>query len=504
MNKKERRIWNHTIRFLAVFRHLEYRQMPMAPLLMRDFQRWCRRHYKSLPVAKNMFQKNDIQAACARYWPALKRDIRFPKKSSLACTLVRANLYPMIQGRNHIYIAHGRKEYNRCLKFKSCRPLILLSKMPYSKIQSKKLIQKLNHILRSKKLPRLFRRTDFQKWIKNRLRLAVKQTAQMNSIFTKYSIKRVIYGSTLNRQGVLAASVAQSRSIPVVNIQHGIFGVFGHIPVNANLNLVWGPSHKSFLTAHGAPSKRIKLTTPTFYRSDSNRIRSHTLKTKNKNKPTVLVALQPLGNRYNRRFVSTIERAAKLVNKNRKVKYRILYKLHPDQGAGRSIRPKKLSTRSKWIPHRNGKLNHLLDQSHVCITPYSTVALESYIRGVPVLFYGPSRNPYYLRSVPPHFQSARKCISLLRRYFAQKDRHKLAFSMLKDAYPQLRIKKNTKKVRKEVPHESTIDCDHTRACRIESPAEQKQDDTIWETDDCPHADRCEKSEVDRADLGYDR
>lgn len=395
MDQKNLTIWWYTFQFLSAFHLLRYDSVPIALLLLRDVQKYLLRHYKNLPKPLlNQDISTSIQTECSPYLIHSK-----PDKNRKGYTLIRSNMYHLTEGikdESFIYLAHHKKEYLQVKRQMGSRLFFYVHHLPERRIpfsEEKKLYQTLDQIFARQSVHPFFQRKEFQVWLKRKIAITLIWIRKIDGLFQRFSIVRTIYGSTINRYGALVTSFAQTRNIFTINLQHGIFGELGHLPVNADLNLIWGNSDLNYLLQFGVPEDKLKIVGPYFFRSTGH------LKALGENKKKreviqikILVALQPLGHQYNKTMISRIEKAAERFQS----KLSILYKLHPDQ--------KNVAEYSRYLIHRNSKLlphgmipiDELINEADLIITPFSTVAYEAALYDKLVVFYGVQQELYYL------------------------------------------------------------------------------------------------------------
>ncbi|WP_096439215.1 CDP-glycerol glycerophosphotransferase family protein [Alteribacter populi] len=393
MQRKNQMIWLHSIDFLKLFSNITYDNVPITLPLLREFQKYVARHYKSARLEKKGTKlHSNIQKACEPYL------IKSTVKRKEGYVLVRADLYPLtanIKNRKFLYLAHHRHEYKKMLKNEHCRPLIYLQSLPetaflFSKEQ--RVLNKIKKVIKKSATPRFFKSKTFISWLNKKVKKLLSNIRKVNTLFEKYPISKTLYGSTINRHGALITTFAQTRNVQTINFQHGVFGEVAHLPVNADVNLVWGESHKKYLESYGVPADKIMIVPPLFPRSLQSRTPFHSI---SHQKKRVLVALQPLGYGFNKKMIQTIEKAAQpLANR-----LLIRYKLHPDQ------RKRRYSTLinpnySTMYNHGSFSLHTLIEESDIVITPFSTVAYEALLLEKPVVFYSKKTTIYYLRGTP--------------------------------------------------------------------------------------------------------
>lgn len=405
MNKQQRWIWVNTITFLRTFQHIRLGNIPVAPLLLRDFQKLLTRHYPHA-YKKNMTAlAHPVQEALQRLLPLKK-----PNRQRSGITLIRAELYGILPKRNQerfILLAHHKKELNR-IKMKSMRqrtiylPHVTPSKRAINHVNQTQ--QLLARKLCSRSLPELFKTGLFKRWMMRRTRQACIQMGRIDTLFHIYKIKRVIYGSTVNRHGVLATTYAQLRRIPTVNIQHGILGSIGHFPINASLNLMWGPSHQAYIEQYGKPYHAIELIRPLFVRDLSQLQQRQLPEPENQNRRLcILVAMQPFSQTYNVRLIQRLE----LAGEQLPFPIQFIYKLHPDQQRAATYQRLLRHSTSKIVRHGERTLAELFRISDAIITPFSTVGIEALLHNKPVIHYGKPYPLYYLKEQPPFVQKAK-------------------------------------------------------------------------------------------------
>ncbi len=376
----------------------------MNMLLLRDFQKFINVHYTRLPKTPLSSQNQfNIHRLCSAYMNTSKPNIA--KKGYF---LIRADLLSVTNNgvtKNRLYLAHHKAEWVKLKRTGVGRVLYLpgLPEATISKNEEVKLYHQIKYILESSSTLPFFKTPIFINWLRSKIRSTLPLVRKMHYLFKNYPIRATIYGSTINRQGALITTYAQSRNVMTINLQHGMLGELGHLPVNADVNIVWGSSHRDYLTRYGAPSNKIKIAKPFFIKS--GKPITKTMKydqLTGKKQLTILVALQPIGYSYNRIMIQKIEDAIlKLPGI-----FTVYYKLHPDQGSGREYDRLLKNTRSTLIPHANISLNELMSRSHIVITPFSTVAYEALLNDKPVLFYGKHTKIYYLNSAPIFFTSS--------------------------------------------------------------------------------------------------
>ncbi len=407
------------MRFLAAFQSLQYDNVPLGILLLRDFQKYALHHPRSFRSSKFAREGpiRNLHAACKPYLPPANPDL-----SKSGYTAVRAELFGVAKGSGEeklLFVAHHRREYRYMAKLKECRPLVYLHGLPPAKLPpalTHATMRKLRECLAHRSTPAVFRQRAFRIWLAARVRLAILHIRRVHTLFDRYPIKQTIYGSTINHHGALITSFAQSRHVHTVNVQHGLFGPLGHLPINADLNFVWGKSHSDFLKSYGAPPDKIKISGPCFYRNLQTK---HSSGSKSASaRLQVLVALQPLGNRFNRTMIRRIERAARPYGRS----VFVTYKLHPDQGSASFYRRLLSGRRSKIVRHGTIPLNRLINRSDIVLTPYSSVAYESLINGKPVFFYRRPRFVYYIRNAPIYFHTSTQLKRLLAKYIGNTKR----------------------------------------------------------------------------------
>lgn len=201
--------------------------------------------YSPTPRGKKDLMR--IQERCQPYLIPTR-----PSTSGNGYTLLRASWYPLSIGREErkfLYLAHHEKEYKQMVGNQLCRPLVNVRCLPEAPIPEReemKVMKQLTHIWTAGSTPSLFKRPVFIRWMKGRVKTYLKRVRQLYYLFEHFPIMEVIYGSTLNANGVLVTSVAQKMGAFTVNMQHGVFGEVGHLPVNADLQLVWGDPIRNF------------------------------------------------------------------------------------------------------------------------------------------------------------------------------------------------------------------------------------------------------------------
>jgi len=421
MDEKNRIIWFYTIDFLQTFSSVFYDHIPISIPLLRDFQKFVERHISKTGFKKRNLKLNlNIQNACDPY--LIKNEL-YNKEGSYI--LVRSDLFPLTSGikQKCIYLAHHQNEYNKMLKNKQCRPLYNLNQLPEKEIpikEEKKVNIQLNQIFRNKNTPTFFKNKLFINWMRSSVKKLLVYIRKVHSLFEKYSFLKTIYGSTINRHGALITTFAQSRKIETINFQHGIMGEIGHLPINADINLVWGKSHLDFISAFGAPKAKMKIVPPYFPKSKKLITKIKNTKTTSSNKPiktnenrlpiNILVALQPLSIEFNKRLIQHIESSSsKFAGK-----FQIHYKLHPDQDI-KNFKNLVSSPNSFLYEHNTITIQELLSKCDLLITHSSAVAYEALILRKAVVFYSSQKNIYYLQGTPLYVKNIKEVYNLFSR-----------------------------------------------------------------------------------------
>lgn len=237
-------------------------------------------------------------------------------------------------------------------------------------------------------------------WMNRAVKQLLGKIRKVHTLFHKYPIAKTLYGSTINRHGALISTFAQTRKIETLNFQHGVFADISHLPVNADLNLVWGESHQDFLLSHGVAANKIQIVTPFFPKSIGSSSTSSvaaTQKLLGQSSPiNILVALQPLEYSFNKKMIQNIEITANKFPG----KLLLKYKLHPDQDS-KAYSPLFSSPHSQLYAHGDVSSHHLIMQSDLLITAFSAMAFEALVENVPVAFYSKPREFYYLEGKVP-------------------------------------------------------------------------------------------------------
>ncbi|WP_394184827.1 hypothetical protein [Metabacillus halosaccharovorans] len=421
MDEKNRIIWFYTIDFLQTFSSVFYDHMPISIPLLRDFQKFVERHISRTVFKKRNIQLNlNIQSTCEPY---LLKNIQFNKEG--AYYLVRSDLYPLTSGIKHkcIYLAHHQNEYNKMLKIKQCRPLYYLNQLPEKELpinEAKKVNIQLNQIFHNKNTSAFLKNKLFITWMRNSVKKLLLYIRKVHWLFEKYSFSKTIYGSTINRHGALITTFAQSRKIETINFQHGIMGEIGHLPINADINLVWGKSHLDFLSAFGAPKEKMKIVPPYFPKSKKlitkiintePKLSNHSIKTNENRLPiNILVALQPLSIDFNKRMIQNIESSSnKFAGK-----FHIHFKLHPDQDI-KDFKNLVSSPNSYLYEHNTITIQELLSKCDLLITHSSAVAFEALILRKAAVFYSSQTNMYYLQGTPLFVKTNEEVYNLFSR-----------------------------------------------------------------------------------------
>lgn len=408
MKKLDRCIWQNSLIFLKTFQSLLYMGHPLPFLILRNFQRLKKNALRKNTLRKAPhFNARQLQQRCQ---PFLARSC--PDWQRQGKLLVRAYMYQITaerQQRDCIYIAQHKKEYDKMRRYRGCRPLIHFPriKASISHTDWSKMVRKLERILQRSSTPAFFQSYSFKRWMLQQIKKAMLDIHRWAYIYKKHRIAMVLYNSTVNHHGALACTAAKLRKIPVINIQHGVFGSLGHLPVNADLNAVWGESHKKFLMRHGAKDDSIIVTGPLFFRNLEKHKDAKRLSKLSGSIITVLVALQPLGKAFNLRMLQHVERAVPVPKKQ----FQIIYKLHPDQdhteGTLLNKAVRSLHSQSEIVRHGQWPLEQLIDLCDIVITPYSSVAYEAALKKKPVLFYRKTSKPYYMLSQPRYFRNSK-------------------------------------------------------------------------------------------------
>lgn len=402
-------VWWYTIKFIGYFNKLLYDSIPLNILLLRDFQKYIIKNYSKIPKPDlNNYQLENIQAECEQFLPSST-----PNSVDDGYILVRASLFSITESvvdKKFIYLAHHKKELLKMKKHMGDKLFYYIHDLPKAAIpmeEENQLYKELDQFLKGKSIP-LFKKKSFIKWLTKKIVNRIDLIKKAKHLFDSYSIKQVLYGSTINKHGALITTIAQIRQIPTINLQHGILGEIGHLPVNADLNLVWGKPDLDFLVNYGANINRLKIVGPFFLQSSKISTRENIEKKPDQleKKPNqsektlnVLVALQPLGLNFNKKFIEKIERASQAVSENIFVKY----KLHPDQTKYKKYEGYLIRNNSYIIVHNKAPLYKLISEADLVITPFSTVGLEALILNIPVVFYGKKQELYYLAGEVPQF-----------------------------------------------------------------------------------------------------
>lgn len=387
-------LWWYTVQFLQLFSDLKYDAVPINLLLLRDFQKFYQDKKLQKPITETL--SGGIQTNCTKY--LLKTNPLLKQTGNKSYTLIRANLYPLTQGldgENFILLAHLRSEYLLVKEKLPDRKVIYLNSLPeksIAKAEEQELLKRLERRL-TDNIPNFFKSKQFAVWLKQKTVATQARIRKVHYLFDQYSIKRTIYGSTINEHGALITSYAQTRGIPTVNLQHGLLGKLGHLPVNADLNLVWSQADQDFLISEGVDSRKIRIIGPYFVQSLGQTGRSRYLKIMRKLKRLkVLVALQPLGVEANRKLIAELEGAKAAFPEW----IAIFYKLHPEQRNILKYQNLIKQRHSYLVPHDSYSLHELLREADLVITPFSTVAYEAILLNKPVVFFGKQRYLYYL------------------------------------------------------------------------------------------------------------
>lgn len=436
----QKAIWEQSLQFLSTYQALRYNKLPLNLLLLRDFQKFIQKNklYSTTNVINSTLEKTTIQESCEPYLLQSK-----PNTSQKGHILVRAQLYPLFKeakNKNIIYLAHYKKEFEQ-MKNLGCSPLLLLKDIPEKELppnEDAEVYKRLEAIQASQTTPDLLKNKEYTKWLNNQISLLLKRIRRIHTLFDQYNICKVIYGSTINRHGSLVTTFAQTRQIVTVNIQHGIFCELGHFPVNADINLVWGKSHKNYLEKHGALNKVINTIGPVFLRTIDGNNNKQNSPLKEEEKFTILVAMQPLGFDFNQKMISDLENVVHKMSE----KIRVLYKMHPDQSKPKRYKKLLLNDDSKIIPHGKISLNELINSANLTITPFSTVAFESLLNNKIVVFYGELEDLYYIKDSPVTVKTYSELQQVLSRILQDKDFLSLLHSTLtlKDSYYDRLIK----------------------------------------------------------------
>ncbi|MGJ9385330.1 CDP-glycerol glycerophosphotransferase family protein [Salipaludibacillus sp. CF4.18] len=411
---KHETIWTRSILFLSTYQSLNYDNTPLNILLFRDFQKYVqKKELVSLPGEwKKLTGNSSIQEACHPYLLDAKSELN--QKGHI---LVRAHLYPLfkkVTKKNMIYLAHYKSEFEQMQKMKGCHPLIYLKDIPEAALdysEEEKVYQTLEMIQSSASTAKFFKTTAFTAWINKKLPLLLKRIRRTHTLFDEFKISKTIYGSTVNRYGSLVTTFAKSRFIFTVNIQHGILTELGHFPVNADLNFVWGKSHRDYLVENGALKNNIKTIGPVFLRNLEDATKRGKQSTKRGDQLHLLVAMQPIGFAFNQQMITMIENAVKRLPE----KIFVNYKLHPDQRNRERYEKLLVNKNSTILLHGEIPLNDLITDSDIILTPFSTVAYEALMREKIVIFYQDLGDLYYLKNPPLFVQNEKELHDILRK-----------------------------------------------------------------------------------------
>ncbi|WP_026691182.1 CDP-glycerol glycerophosphotransferase family protein [Alteribacter aurantiacus] len=390
MGKKLNYVWLHSVDFLHAFSPVTYDSVPIALPLLREFQKYIKRNRKKARALKRkVHSSKSIQQACTPYLIN-----HTPLKKKGGSILVRAEMAsPVLEKKSVIpmvFLAHKRSEYKKALANPRLRPLYYLPKIKEKAIPSNeqvKVLQRIKTITSSPDTPPFLKTNAFKRWIQIQVITLMKNLRRMHTLFDKHTITTTFYGSTLNRHGGFVTSFAQTRRAKTINYQHGLLGDIGHLPSNADLHLVWGPSHVNYLVSNGVPKKKVKIATPVFVRSGRAKVSARKHK-----KKQILVAMQPLGKGFNRRMIRRIEGAAKGIEN----RLQLNIKLHPDHHQ-KSFRRWTKGKSTTVYPHGSIPLNQLIQEADLVITPYSTVGYEAMLVGKPVVFYTKKKQLYFVK-----------------------------------------------------------------------------------------------------------
>lgn len=181
----------------------------------------------------------------------------------------------------------------------------------------------------------------------------------------------------LSETGKPMSILAKQRKIPLLVVQHGLFGegssIFG--PSLADKVCLWGPQSKKLLLKRRFREKQLVITgCPKF-----DALKGH------KEHGIVLFASEPV------KGIETIAEAVVKATLHKK----LVVKLHPREYNERLYR--RLANRfSANITITRDNLYELISECEFVITPYSTVGLEALIMGKNVITVSPEKiNPIY-------------------------------------------------------------------------------------------------------------
>ncbi|MBU7592273.1 hypothetical protein [Metabacillus halosaccharovorans] len=427
---KNHKIWFYTIEFLKTYSTLYYNRIPIIIPLLRNFQNFLKN--KPLKEAKDKtFNLDTIQSKCN---PFLINNNGKPKSGDYI--LVRAELYTIGLKifPNCIFLAHSKKEYLTMKKHRKCRPLYYLHDLPEKDVipeEETKVFSELEKIFNDSQTPELFKNKQLYIWMRKQVKKLLVLIRKVSTLFEKYSFFTTLYGSTINNHGALVTTFAQTRNIKTINYQHGILGELGHLPINADINILWGNSHLEYLKRFGVPLNKMKILMPIFPKSIQSKLQINerklqTSKLESIGKHTfvngkfhVLVALQPLSHDFNKKMIRDIELAAN--DHYFQSKLHIHYKLHPDHESS-EFKKLIINGNSQLYSHGVISTQELLSKTNLVITQSSTIAYEAFISNKPVVFYSKPTDIYYLEG-NPYFIDSKAKVERLFYKMTQNEKH---------------------------------------------------------------------------------
>lgn len=263
--------------FFQTFQHVVYRNIELAPVMMRAFHKWIRPEVEKRKADKEWVKMKQQQSGLTEYREVqvrlnrpvqMARDLsRYRHRQTL---LLPGALYPFavryLTGLRVIFLLNGPHDRKMVAGWRKHRGFDVfdfkkaLKKTRVPPQTKRKLMNRLRQQFAQIAGHELFSKPGFKKWMRVRTKKAAQQVKVLDQLLKKHPIRAIIHYNELDPPGNILTMLARKYGLPFYFVQMHLLSDGSVTPARASRYLVWGNRYKRWFEQKGVDPRTVLAT----------------------------------------------------------------------------------------------------------------------------------------------------------------------------------------------------------------------------------------------------
>ncbi|WP_330501451.1 hypothetical protein V2I71_19860 [Peribacillus frigoritolerans] len=247
-----------THHFFRVFKHVTYKDIPIARAMIFNFYRICAiRNYADLESKnENMSINQKKKLFHVLFGDEDVRYVPYNPNLSQKPKVIFSRFVDVLNVKDEIGIFCDEYVKNNQERPPYINPAHIV---PINREIELQLTKKIQMVVKDKQVPTFFRRKSFHIWMSKQLSHIIQLIDGLEIIFSKNNIKGVVQENSLLPMNYLLVHMCKQRKIPTINLQLFFNSHYQLMSMNVDHYITFGQYEVDRMTELGVPSHKFKI-----------------------------------------------------------------------------------------------------------------------------------------------------------------------------------------------------------------------------------------------------